>query len=271
MTGAVATDAARELAGRIEDGALVALAPDYSGCALAVVRELIRRGARDLRLVGCPQLGLQGDLLVAGGCVAEIETAAIGLGEFGLAPAFDRALRAGDIRVREATCPAIHAGLQAAEKGVSFLPMAGVIGSDLVSFRPDWKIVDDPFTGDPALLVPAIRPDIALFHAPLGDMDGNVWIGIRRELMLMAHAAVRTLASVEECHSESLLADEALAAGTIPALYVERTAVIGRGAAPCGLFGRYPAKGEWIAAYVAAARDGGNELSTFLERWLQEP
>ena len=31
------------LAARIPDGASLALAPDYSGCALAVVRALIRR------------------------------------------------------------------------------------------------------------------------------------------------------------------------------------------------------------------------------------
>ena len=48
------------LAARIADGASLALAPDYSGCALAVVRALIRRGARDLDLIGVPQLGLPG-------------------------------------------------------------------------------------------------------------------------------------------------------------------------------------------------------------------
>ncbi|MCB2011498.1 MAG: CoA synthetase [Geminicoccaceae bacterium] len=262
---------AEALAARIDDGALIALAPDYSGCALAVVRELIRRGARGLRLVGCPQLGLQAELLVAGGCVEEVETAAFGLGELGRAPAFDRALRSGGIRIREATCPAIHAGLQAAEKGVTFLPLAGVIGSDLISFRPDWKVQDDPFSGRPVLLVPAIRPDITLFHAPLADEDGNVWIGIRRELMLMAHAARRTLASVETRRGGSLLTDEALAAGTLPALYVERVETIEGGASPGALFGRYPADGEWIAAYAEAARSGGADLTKFLDRWLAEP
>ena len=40
-----------DLAGRIPDGASLALAPDYSGCALTVVRSLIRRGAKGLRLI----------------------------------------------------------------------------------------------------------------------------------------------------------------------------------------------------------------------------
>ena len=52
----MATVAVEDLAAQVADGASVALAPDYSGCAMAVVRALIRRGARGLRLIGVPQL-----------------------------------------------------------------------------------------------------------------------------------------------------------------------------------------------------------------------
>ena len=261
-----ATDAAA-LAERIGNGASLALAPDYSGCALAIIRELIRRDVRDLHLIGCPQLGLQAELLIAQGCVRSIETAAIGLGEHGIAPAFDRAYRAGHIDVLEATCPAIHSGLQAAEKGVPFLPLAGVLGSDLIPARPDWHIIDDPFGSGPILTVPAIRPDIALFHAPLADRHGNVWIGTRRELMLMAHASHRTLVTTERLDEGDLLADARTAAGTIPALYVDALAVVEGGAAPCGLFGEYPADQDWITAYVEATR-GGSAPNPVLEEWL---
>ena len=106
----------------------------------------------------------------------------------------------------------IHAGLQAAEKGVPFLPLRGILGSDLVRHRPDWRVIDNPFgpdgAGDPILLVPAIRPDVALFHAARADRAGNVWIGVRRELMLMAHAARTTLVTVEEIVEDDLLADD---------------------------------------------------------------
>ncbi len=258
-----------ELAGVIPDGATLALAPDYSGCSLATIRELIRRGARGLHLVGLPQLGLQADLLIAAGCVAGIETAAISLGELGLAPAFDRAWRAGDVTVTESTCPAIHAGLTAAEKGVSHLPLAGVIGSDLVGLRPDWRLGPDPFTGEPGLLVPAIRPDFLLFHAAVGDKAGNVWIGVRRELMLAAHAARRTLVTVEEITEQDLLSDDLWAAGTIPALYVERVARAPAGAAPVGLRGRYGPDRAWLAAYAEAAREPAT-CKAFIDAWLRD-
>ncbi len=45
---------------------------------------------------------------------------------------------------------------------------------------------------DPIVLLPAIKPDVALFHAPMADRHGNVWIGRIRELATMAHAAAKT-------------------------------------------------------------------------------
>jgi glutaconate CoA-transferase subunit A len=247
------------LAAMIPDGASVALAPDYSGCALEVVRRLIRRGARDLHLIGVPQLGFQADLLIGAGAVRSIETAAVTLGEAGPAPCFTRAIRAGTLAIRDSTCPVLHAGLQAAEKGIPFMPMRGILGSDLVRHRPDWRVIDSPFgQDDPILLVPAIRPDVALFHAVRADPEGNVWIGVRRELMLMAHAARTTLVTVEEVVETSLLDDDLSAAGTIPGLYVGQIAHAPDGARPIGLRGSYPRDAGHVAAYAkaAASEDG---------------
>ena len=255
-----------QLAAQIPDGASIALAPDYSGCALAVIRALIARGARNLHLIGCPQLGLQAELLIAGGCVTSIETAAIGLGEAGQAPAFARSYREGRIVVQESTCPAIHSGLQATEKGVPFLPVAGVIGSDLIGARPDWRVIDDPFQAEPILVVPAIKPDFALFHCPLGDVEGSVWIGVRRELMLMAHAARSTITTVERIQQHPLVKDVALGAGTIPGVYISEVSHFPKGAWPCGLFGEYEADQEWLTDYLEAANDG-DRCHDFVMRW----
>lgn len=256
-----------DMARRVSDHASIALAPDYSGCSLALVRALIARDARGLHLIGCPQLGLQADLLIAAGCVKSIETAAIGLGEHGQAPAFARAYREASIDVFESTCPAIHSGLQAAEKGLPFLPLASVLGSDLVAARPDWRVIQDPFGDGEILLVPAIKPDFALLHAPLADRDGAVWIGVRRELMLMAHAASTTFATVEATREESLLQDPAMAPGTIPGLYIEGVENAPRGAWPNGMFGQYSADQAWLGTYLEAANDPAN-LARFLDRWV---
>ena len=263
-----------DLASRIPDGASLALAPDYSGCALAVVRALIRRSARGLELIGVPQLGLQADLLIGAGCVASVESAAVTLGEQGPAPRFVAAVKAGAIGLRDTTCPVIHAGLQAAEKGVPFLPLRGILGSDLVRHRPDWRVIENPFApagagSDPILLVPAIRPDVALFHAACADAAGNVWIGVRRELMLMAHAARATLVTVEEIVEDDLLADDRTAAGTIPALYVSALAEARGGARPIGLRGVYPADLAHLRRYAELAASSAG-FARYVEQEIRE-
>lgn len=260
-------DGAAALAARIPDGARVALAPDYAGAPMAVIRELVRRRARGLRLLGVPQLGLPADVLVGAGAVVELETAAIGLGELGAAPAFQRAWRERRVEVRESTCPAIHSALQATEKGLPFLPVRGILGSDLLAARPDWKVVDNPFPPhDPIVLVPAIRPDVALLHAPLADALGNVWIGVRRELMLMAHAAATTLVSVERIQNGSLLADPWTAPGTIPALYVDAFAVVEGGARPTALWGEAADRAA-LEDYARAA-GSADGFASWLADWL---
>ena len=245
-----------ELAAQIPDGALIGLPPDYSMPSMAVVRNLILLKKKNLRLLGVPVLGLCADLLIGAGCVSEVETSAISLGEAGLAPRFTEAVEKGEIRIRDATCPVIHTGLQAAEKGVPFMPLRGVLGSDLVANRPDWKIVQNPMHSgtDPILVVPAISPDIALFHARWADEAGNVWVGRRRELATIAHAAKRCFVTFEEKRSGDMLEDEMLAPGVISATYVTAVAPASRGAWPLGVAGLYGIDDEHLARYARAAK-----------------
>ena len=227
-----------QLVTQIADGAKVAIPPDYSGVAMAATRALLARGVRDLHLIACPQAGLQADLLIGAGCVKTMEAAGVSLGEIGLAPRFREWAQQGRLQMLDATCPAIQSGLQAAEKGIPFMPIRGILGSDLIALRDDWQVIDNPYgEDDPILLVPAIQPDVALFHAPLADSHGNVWVGVRRELMLMAHASAATLVTVEETYDGDLLADPVYAAGTIPHMYVTATAHVPGGMRPLGFFG----------------------------------
>ncbi|CAH2600352.1 CoA synthetase [Rhodovastum atsumiense] len=244
------------LAELIPDGTLLALPPDTSLSPGALARALVRRGARGLRLLGVPVSGYATDLLIGAGCVASVQTSAATIGEAGLAPRFAAALARGTITVIDATCPAIHTMLQAAEKGVPFMPLRGVIGSDLLAHRPDWKVIDNPFaaSGDPILLLPALSPEVAAFHAGYADAVGNVHVGRRRELATLAHASRRVLVTVERVVPGNLLEDEHLAAGTISAAYVEAIALAPRGAWPAGLPGDYPIDAAHLAEYAGAAR-----------------
>lgn len=249
------TDDLRSLASHIRQGMSVALPVDYAGVSMALTRPMIEHGAGDLHLICVPTGGLQVDQLIGAGLVRSVETSAVSLGEAGGAPRFNQAIKDGRIQILDATCPAIHAGLMAAQKGVPFMPMRGVIGSDVLANRHDWKVMDNPFgTNDQIVIIPAIRPDLAIFHAPMADRDGNVWIGRRRELMAMAYAASKTLVTVERIVDHSLLSDETTAAGTLPALYVSGVALAPRGAWPYGLWGAYGTDTAELMRYADAAR-----------------
>src|SRR5215470_6705852 len=115
----------------ITDGCVLLVPREASGVAMEATRALIRRGVRRLHLVACPTSTLQADLLIGAGCADTIETSAVSLGEFGPAPRFSAAATSGTIRIIDATCPAVHAALQAAEKGLPFMPVRGLLGSDL--------------------------------------------------------------------------------------------------------------------------------------------
>ncbi len=245
------------LAALIPDGALVAMPPDNSLPSVTIAKALVRRGAKDLRLLGVPVSGFATDVLIGAGCVAEVETSAVSLGEAGFAPRFTAALKAGRITVRDATCPAIHTMLQASEKGVPFMPLRGLIGSDILANRPDWKVVPNPFSEDgedPIVLLPAKQPDFAVFHAAMADSVGNVWLGRRRECATIAHASKAALVTVERVVEGNFLEDERLASGAISATYVTATAVAERGARPAALLDEYGFDQAYVSDYARAAK-----------------
>lgn len=258
----------RELAALVPNGAKLAVAKDESGVAMAATRELIRRQVRNLHLVTVPVSGLQADTLIGAGCIATLESSGVTLSEFGTGPCFTRAIKAGTIRMKDATCPAIYAGLQAAQKGIPFMPLRGIIGSDLLMHRDDWRVIDNPFgTDDKIVAIAAIAPDVALFHAPMADRFGNVFIGRQRELMLLAHAAKKTLVTVERIVEGNLLDDDARSGATIPALYIEAIAHAPKGAWPLNYGDAYGIDAAWMRHYVQMARTAEG-FEAVLAQWL---
>ncbi|MBR0835849.1 CoA synthetase [Bradyrhizobium manausense] len=265
MTEIVALEA---LAARVAPGQSLAIPVDGSGVAMAATAALLETGIRDLKLICVPISGMQADLLIGAGRIASIETSAVSLGEAGAAPRFTAGVKNGAFTMRDSTCPAIYAGLLAAQKGVPFMPIAGIIGSDLLNVRPDWQVIDSPVgEARKVVVVPAISPDVALFHTPEADRAGNVRIGRHRELADLAYASKRTLVTVERIVDRNLLGSEDSAAGVLPSLYVDSIAVATRGAWPLTLWDEYPADEAEIARYAAMARSEDG-FRTYLSAFL---
>ena len=159
----------------VSDDSIVALGGGLSArLPMAMVRELVRQGRRGLHLVGSAH-SIDVDILVAVGAVRRCEESYVGFEQdLGLAPAYRRAAEEGSIEVAESCCVSLLAQLRAAEMGVPFLPVRGVRGSDIAALHPEYATITCPFTGETLIAVPALRPDIALLHAPSGDRYGNL-------------------------------------------------------------------------------------------------
>jgi glutaconate CoA-transferase subunit A len=245
-----------DLAALVSSNTMLAVPKDESGAPLALVRALIRREVTGLHLLCVPVSGLHADLLIGGGCVAVVECGGVVIGEEGAGPRFREAVMNGSLRIKDSTCPALHAALQAGAKGAPFAVVRGILGSDLVKVRADWKVVQNPLsdTADPVLIVPPLNPDTFIFHAALGDRHGNVWIAGRRELAYAAHASRQTLVTVEDIFEGDLMKDERLSAGTLSAAYVTAIAHAPHGAWPMTLQHRYSEDAAHIRAYFIEAR-----------------
>ena len=149
------------------------------------------------------------------------------------------------------------------------MSLRGILGSDVRTHRKDWRVIDNPFSdaADPVLLIPAIKPDIALFHARLGDAHGNVWVGNKRELVIMAHAAATALVTVEEIFNGDLVDDGRYSAGTIAAIYVDAVSPVENGSWPLGLAGRYKTDAEHLKNYISTANSDSG-FQAYLEQFV---
>ncbi|MGH1360950.1 MAG: CoA transferase subunit A [Burkholderiaceae bacterium] len=244
-----------EIASRIPDGTKLAVAKDFTGVSVAVTAALIKREARNLHLVCLPISGLQADLLIGAGCIAQLETSAVTMDEFGGAPAFQRAVQRGTIKLLDGTCPAIHAGMQASQKGIPFMPLRGILDSELLAHRSDWQVIPNPFeSDDPIVAIKAINPDIALIHAAAADRFGNIFFGRERDCLTLAHAARTTFATVEQIVEGNLLDDPDKSGSVLPALYVEGIAHVPQAAWPVGFGDAYAPDGDAIRQYLAGVR-----------------
>jgi len=253
---------------QIHDGATVALGGGL--CArlpMALVRELARQQRRGLRVVGSAH-SIDVDLLVGVGAVAICEESYVGFEQdLGLAPGYRRAAENGTLEVRESSCVTVLAQLRAAEMGVPFLPVRGLKGTDLLALHPEYGLVTCPFTGEELVAVPALCPDVALLHAPLGDAQGNLHLDQPYVLdERFAHAARLVIATVDALVDT---ADVVVAGVTIPAHRVAAVVEAPFGAHPSSCYPGYAYDRAHLAEYVDAAGAGGERFEAYVDRYVR--
>jgi glutaconate CoA-transferase subunit A len=149
------------------------------------------------------------------------------------------------------------------------MPVRGLVGSDYLKARPDFRVIRDPFSDEDVAVVPPITPDVALIHALKGDPEGNILVDRIEDDHLLAQASRRVIASVEEIVPGEDLAEtpEGL---FVSGIYVTALVHAPRGASPTGCRGHYEHDPIQIRRYLEAAKTP-EAFHAYLEEYIYEP
>jgi glutaconate CoA-transferase, subunit A len=225
----------------------------------SLLREVIRQRKRNLWLAA-KFTGNDADLLVAAGCVSRIDVGWMQVGR----PIRD-ALERGELELIEWTNGAIAYRLLAGAMGVPFLPMRYVGGTD-VFHQSGAMLVDDPYTGERVVLVPALNPDVAILHAYQCDEYGNARIfGPGIAPLETAMAAKRLIVSTEEIISNDEIRSDPTKT-MLPYYLVDAVVEAPHGVYPGSMPGLYGSDTEHMVAFGRAMASGA--MDAFLDHWV---
>lgn len=225
----------------------------------SLFREIIRQRKKDL-WVAAKFTWTDVSMLVAGGCVSKVD---VGWMEAG--PVINRAIKRGDLKLIEWSNGALAYRLLAGSLGVPYLPMRYLGGTDTFA-QSGARLTEDPFTGKPVCVVPALYPDVALIHAHQADIYGNTRVmGAGVSPLEMAMCSRKVIISTEEIieHEDIRRAPQRT---TIPYYFVDAVVHAPFGSYPGSTPGLYGAHLEhWLEFAAAQMQD---KTDDYLEKWV---
>jgi glutaconate CoA-transferase subunit A len=262
-----------EAASLVRDGDVVAVQGMGTQMSpLALVRELIRAGRRDLTIVMIVG-GIGLDWLIAAGCVRRVIAIIVNLDEFGMAHAFRRAVEAGEVVMEEYSEHQLLSRLLAGAYGLPFLVTRSGLGTDLLAVHPETtRVITCPFTGREVVACRALEPDVAILHAHRADAYGNVQFfpkPIWLDADVFPRAAKRVIVTVEEIVENEEIRRTPLHTG-IPYFAVDAVVEVPYGAHPCSLYPLYSFDRAIFEEYATASRTVEGTRA-FLEKYVYGP
>lgn len=191
----------REAAKWVKDGMTIAIGGYINSIhPMAIVRQIIRNGVKNLTLVGAGSSGLEIDLLIGAGCAKKVIAPYVGAESLApIGPCFRALAQMGELKVWEVDEGLFFTCLRAAAEALPFLPWRGGVGTSYPEVNPDLKVFQDPIKGETLLAVPAVEVDIAILHAGYGDVYGNIQhVGSSFSDIVLRRAADKTIVQVDK-------------------------------------------------------------------------
>lgn len=150
---------------------------------------------------------------------------------------------------------------------VPFALVRGLLHTDYMRVRPDFRAVRNPYDASEEIaVVPAISPDVAIFHGFWGDRAGNVVTSGSVDAKLIAQASRIAIATVEEL-VDGNLAREPHTGVLVPGIHMTAVVHAPRGTHPTGCPGHHGDDVEHIQAYLRAA-SGDESFRRYVEQFI---
>ncbi|PID73557.1 MAG: CoA-transferase [Desulfobacterales bacterium] len=236
---------------------------------IAIVHEMIRHGFKDLTLAF--QSAAMGIDFMGGAMMVRpdhfsfkrIELAYWAHEAYGITPTFRHLAENQMIEIEDWSNYNMSARFKAGSIGIPFIPTKGPIAGDIPSCNRT-RIIDDPFTGKPIALLPAMNPNVGILHVQAADKYGNCIIrGTDCTCPEIAMASARTIVTCEQLVSHELITRNPKDI-TIPFPAVDAVVEVPFGAYPGGCRRFYYFNEDHImdffAAVVKMSRQGDDSV-----------
>jgi glutaconate CoA-transferase subunit A len=236
----------------------------------AAAYEIIRQGKQDLDIIA-PISDAATDMMIGAGCVGTVTGAWVGNVSGGLGHNHRRAVEKGEPRnidLNDHSNFSLGMALMAAAYGMPYVPIRSLLGSDIVNSNPRLQRAENPFQeGEPVILVPPEKPDVAILPVQRADGHGNAhhWgsTGLMQESAL---AADRVIVLADEIvPTDVILSDPSRI--LFPAFRVSAVCETPAGGHPSPMIGRWRRDNDFFAEYHRRSRDRDNFLQ-WLDEWI---
>lgn len=226
----------------------------------SLIREIMRQRRRDL-WIGAKFTYVALGLLVEAGCVSRAD-----VGFFGSrGPLFMREVKEGRLKFYEYSNAGMTLRLRAGAQGASFIQTRSFGGTDGYRYSAA-QTIEDPFTGQPVVVLPALNPDAAIIHVQEADIYGNARVfGTGIAHVETALASKKVILSTERIvDTEEIRRNPGLT--SIPWFVVDAVVLAPYGAYPGSCQGVYAADVDHTTeVFAAMAQD---RLAGYLEKWV---
>ena len=254
------------IAAHVNDGDVLYAAGFTHLIPFAAGHEMIRQGKRNLTLArATPDLIY--DQMVAAGCARKVIFSYMGNPGVGSLRLVRSAIEQGKLEWEEYSHFGMITRLQAGASGLPFLPMNQTGATDLEKANPNIRRIPDPFGGKDVIVVPALRPDVAIVHVQRADANGNAHLwGIIGEQKEAAFAAKRVILTAEEIVDESVIRSDPNRT-MIPAIVVSAVCHVPFACHPSYAQGYYDRDNEFYLAWDKVS-ESADATQRYLDEWV---